>query len=304
MEAPNPATISNETFILNKSCNLDGESYLIKVGKTEQGNEIKIFIDSEDNCSKEYFSINLNYENFYNLGKSFRQCDTLEEILTSLTNIFKDNKNSFSIFLSDKTNDNIILSLKTILISGKEEVIKIKLKKVQKDKDLVINNLLKQIDNLVDYSLKLKGMDSIIRNLSHLNFIEENIIKKIEVKENQKILYKLLYKASKDGDNGKIFHEKCDNFSPTLSIIKTNNNLIFGGFTSQTWNCNKSNKNDNKAFCFQVNKKKIYNIIKDKYAIYCGNSYGPSFWDGKSKGTAHNFKLSEDYNNNLRIVKF
>ena len=29
-----------------------------------------------------------------------------------------------------------------------------------------------------------------------------------------------------------------------------------------------------------------------------------AFWDGKSKGTAHNFKLSEDYNNNLRIVKF
>lgn len=29
-----------------------------------------------------------------------------------------------------------------------------------------------------------------------------------------------------------------------------------------------------------------------------------AFWDGKSRGTAHNFGLSEEYDNNLRIVRF
>ena len=116
--------------------------------------------------------------------------------------------------------------------------------------------MLKQVSILEDYSLKLKGMDSIIKNLDQLNFIEANIINKLEIKDNQRILYKLVYKASKDGDNGNAFHQKVDNISPTLSIIKTNKHLIFGGFTSQIWNCNTYSKYDNKAFCFQVNKKK------------------------------------------------
>lgn len=29
-----------------------------------------------------------------------------------------------------------------------------------------------------------------------------------------------------------------------------------------------------------------------------------AFWDGESKGTVHNFELSEEYNNNLKIVQF
>ena len=29
-----------------------------------------------------------------------------------------------------------------------------------------------------------------------------------------------------------------------------------------------------------------------------------AFWDGKSKGTAHNFELAKQYNNPIRIVRF
>lgn len=29
-----------------------------------------------------------------------------------------------------------------------------------------------------------------------------------------------------------------------------------------------------------------------------------AFWDGKSRGTAHNFRLAEKYNNPLRVIRF
>ena len=54
----------------------------------------------------------------------------------------------------------------------------------------------------------------------------------------------------------------------TLTIIKTKEGLIFGGFTSQTWEGNDFDKEDENAFCFSVDNKKIYNCIKGKKAIY------------------------------------
>ena len=39
------------------------------------------------------------------------------------------------------------------------------------------------------------------------------------------------FNALKDGDSAQKFHEKCDNIGPNISIVKTKDNLIFGGFT-------------------------------------------------------------------------
>ena len=96
--------------------------------------------------------------------------------------------------------------------------------------------------------MKIKGLNALDKNakllLDHekLNFIKPNIVNNLKLKENQTIIYKLLYKATRDGDNGQSFHNKCNNFSPTLSIIKTKNDLIFGGFTTQNWDWQEEKK--------------------------------------------------------------
>lgn len=41
----------------------------------------------------------------------------------------------------------------------------------------------------------------------------------------------ILYQGSTDGFQAKIFHEKCDDKGPTLTIILANNR-IFGGYTN------------------------------------------------------------------------
>ena len=47
---------------------------------------------------------------------------------------------------------------------------------------------------------------------------------------------KILYKASKDGFDSSIFHEKCDNQGKTLTIIKSEFHEMFGGYTDLNLN--------------------------------------------------------------------
>ena len=86
------------------------------------------------------------------------------------------------------------------------------------------------------------------------------------------VIYKLLYRATKDGNKASSFHQKCDNISGTLTVIKTSKGMRFGGYTEKTWNGNQVNKKDNKgiAFCYSLDLFKIYNNTdKARSSIRC-----------------------------------
>ena len=109
-----------------------------------------------------------------------------------------------------------------------------------------------------------------------LNWIEETINKK-------GIKFELLFKMSQNGTTSEDFHKYCDNKGPTLTLVKTTNNKIFGGFTPLDWKNQGNNINDpsNQTFIFSLNLKKKYNMInKDGKGIYCSKKYGPNFGDG------------------------
>ena len=69
-------------------------------------------------------------------------------------------------------------------------------------------------------------------------------------------LYRL-YSGKNDGFKARIFHCNCDYKGPTISIIKNEYNVIFGGYTSISWTMNNRTNNDKYAFLFQLypNKK-------------------------------------------------
>jgi hypothetical protein len=46
----------------------------------------------------------------------------------------------------------------------------------------------------------------------------------------------LLYRATRDGFTAKAFHVKCDGKPKTITIIKTDQDYVFGGYTSAAWN--------------------------------------------------------------------
>ena len=118
--------------------------------------------------------------------------------------------------------------------------------------------------------------------------IEKNIIKSpVELEEitsrlqrvlkKRNIKYKLLYKASVDGDLCTKFHEKCDRIPNTLVLIKASGDKRFGGFTTQTWDGEDVDKKDNNSFIFSIDKNKIYDINENQNAINCNPDIGPVF---------------------------
>jgi len=108
----------------------------------------------------------------------------------------------------------------------------------------------------------------------------DNLIEKLNnVTNSTNLKAKLIYKATRDGDSIKNFSDKCGNINNTLIIIKTTENLIFGGFTRETWGSTEIDKKDDYAFCFSVKNNKIYEAVKGSYSIffYPGNIFG-FFW--------------------------
>ena len=128
--------------------------------------------------------------------------------------------------------------------------------------------------------------DSYIIQEEDFAFIENRLR---EIYHNADFNFNLVYRASEDGDKAADFHRCCDKIGPNVTLIKTRNGYIFGGFTVKNWehlkrdiNINKPNlgsaSRDPKAFCFSINYQKIYeNIRKNEFAIWCNRNYGPTF---------------------------
>ena len=173
-----------------------------------------------------------------------------------------------------------------------------------------LNNRLKQLDNIqYSYNQLLSNYNKLKENFRQLTIKNESLeseFKKNSININQnedisKILssmdelnfinfyaknndpsfnfknIKLLYRSSRDGDTTKKCHELCDNKKNVLIIMKSDRELIFGGYSKIGFKAtNKSEYlTDNNSFLFSVDLKKIFPAIKDKNHIshisdYCG----------------------------------
>ncbi|EFC47878.1 predicted protein [Naegleria gruberi] len=98
--------------------------------------------------------------------------------------------------------------------------------------------------------------------------------------------WKLLWQGSRDGFDSRSFHSKCDNKGPTVTIIRTSNNCIFGGYTEVSWNSFSGYSRDPNAFLFSlvnVNNIPSKHPIKhhaSRYAIQNRLVNGPTFGSG------------------------
>lgn len=66
-----------------------------------------------------------------------------------------------------------------------------------------------------------------------------------------KTRWALVYRASRDGFGARAFHDRCDGVPKTLTVIKTVNANIFGGFTLQPWDQTGEYISDKNAFIFR-----------------------------------------------------
>jgi len=113
-------------------------------------------------------------------------------------------------------------------------------------------------------NITLNKIDSkIITKIEELEFLEKRL-KNNEILMKKNIIYKLLYWATRDGNDTQIFHKKCDNIMGTLTIIKTTKGMRLGGYTEKKWVMAKNTTyyKDYKGicFCFSLNLFRIYDF--------------------------------------------
>jgi len=96
----------------------------------------------------------------------------------------------------------------------------------------------------------------------------------------------LIFHALNDGFSASEFHKKCDGKSPTIAIIVSTNNNIYGGFTDIAWETPFFGKyqadTKKSSFIFVTNHDNkeliyMYNVKNDDKHIYCGKNYGPTY---------------------------
>ena len=136
------------------------------------------------------------------------------------------------------------------------------------------NNDIKLEDEMLtiqDTRLEIVKGD-IIQNVKELELLSRKISK-----NNQKITFDLLYKATIDSDKAEAFHRKCDSAKSTIILVKSENGKRFGGYTTCDWGGNSIEKKDDNAFIFSLDKMAIYDIIPGEMAIGCYPDYGPVF---------------------------
>ena len=120
---------------------LNEENYLIKIRVTDASKLSMTCCPKEGFTSAYNYSIVVSFEEFCEMGKTFKLCDNIYEVFNSLKNIFeeisfssnsiKEMKSNARLIQAD--NDAISLLIKIPLISGKYEEIKITFKKAKKD---------------------------------------------------------------------------------------------------------------------------------------------------------------------------
>ena len=226
---------------------------------------------------------------------------SLQEILSKICLLIKSEK--FSLKRNELNPSNLILNLEIIAdMSLKISELSEKVKKLEYN--LVTKNQIYECDKKIEkVNIKLNRLNKlhIYEDSNFLNRIQSVMSKNILLNNDEFDLLKyfinkgniklsLLYKATIDSDFSNKFHERCDNNSPTITLIKTEEGIRFGGYTTKTWNKDEECKQDDEAFLFNINLRKKYEIKKGvECAIYCGGQYGPTFGEGFDLCLCDNF---------------
>ena len=241
--------------ITEENKNLKNEIKVLKEKNEKLKQELNNFHLDKKNSKDNFISMSENNKEEKIKNENKIKVERKDQILNQeINNSDSNEKNS-------KEGENII--------SKKEnQQHKQKLNKSDSDKKIIKDN--KSNSNNVNYILSKDLENKLI-----------NYIKESETYKDKIISFKLLYKASIDGDLASSFHKKVDNKGPILVIIKAIENRIIGGFSSKSWSSKNNYIEDNEAFLFYITsfigkKFEIKPGNKDK-ACYHNKDEGPHF---------------------------
>ena len=180
-----------------------------------------------------------------------------------------------------------------------------------------MNYLINNLEISTNYEIRICSIyNDINSNYSEIKKIKTNEFDSLILKESNRVnefikkIYewsgcnnmKLLYRGTRDGMEGKYFHNKCNNQGPTISLFKNEKGYIFGGYASTDWTSYGNYKSALESFIFTLTN--IHGTEPTKfpnsntsYSIDDCSNYGPTFGDGhdihtNKEGSYSNFPHS------------
>ena len=275
--------------------------YSVEIKKNQS--KIDILVKDAASIPCLTYSISLSLEELQKYNKYYIQFENIDEVFKDFTDI--NNINKLTSIELDKDLLKFRLTLPNIPNSISNKCLELMIKKEEMtDNDILFSlcEKMKEIDVLKrknDYLFYVLGktekdfenyerakelnskitgniQNSEVIKYDNLIVVQEGILKKLNKKIKE---MKLLYRASKDGDNLKTFHSKCDGISNTVTFVKAKNGRKFGGFTEKGWNSNGKWYIDNNTFLFSLDMNECYYYKGGKggNCMYGDSSYGP-YW--------------------------
>lgn len=309
METPELIKPKQDHILKQAKFELTKENLKYYIEITVKNTEIVFLIEEKESIPADKFEAKFSKEQLNKIAKYFLMFDNLEECFNEFEKFIKQNsyelkkeKNKIMIiFITRIQNKNIELEIplkkKDIEEVVNELVVVIKqqqkeieeLKKIQSIQEY--QKLLKELNDL-KVSVSNSGFNNAYENSfigstildEKRKFILSHLIKKMkfEVKksledyekmEKRKIMSKLLYKASVDGDDYKIFHKKCDNKGQTVTIINSEQNRLFGIYALENWDIDQEKRRQESAYLFSLDMRTYF--FSGLFPSY--KDYGPNF---------------------------
>ena len=143
----------------------------------------------------------------------------------------------------------------------------------------IYNNIISNYSDIIKF--KTNKFDSIL--LNETNKCNECLNKIYEWTGGKNM--ELLYRGTRDGMSAEVFHNKCNNKGPTISLFKNEKGYIFGGYASIDWTSYGNYRSAPDSFIFTLTN--MYNISPTKfpnsdtgYSIFDNSFCGPTFGGG------------------------
>ncbi|KAF2075550.1 hypothetical protein CYY_003136 [Polysphondylium violaceum] len=175
------------------------------------------------------------------------------------------NKEHLTLFLQLEEKEKIINEKDTLILQLTQEINSLK----EKQKQFLSNKAYGSL--ILDFN-SFATISSWIDNTKPLKFkflYRVNIF--VTLNRFIKFLLTVLQKGSEHSFSTTSFHSICDDKGPTLTIIKTKDGDIFGGYNSTSWNSDGSFGGDDKCFIFTLFNK--HNIPPTMYKNNKNNRY-------------------------------
>lgn len=264
------------------------DDYKILLGVINENNLVIDLIEKKKNMN---YRVKLTLENLIHKSKAFKMCDNFNDCIEILRQMNKEKL----ITIIPKDNNQIILHFNKFMISQEFDILLLENELNQYEVINQLSNRIKKLEEKVEILEKWKNeVDKKININIQQNIISSNIESKIIKKKEEieflekclkrddpllnkkNIKFKLLYRATRDGEHCSIFHSKCDEKPNTLFVVQTLKGLKFGGYCDKTWEPTGC-KEDNNCFVYSLDLLKKYRSKSGKKIMNPDKDRGPRF---------------------------